>query len=226
MGLLSITRRAGRDAAVAVTGAAAAVTGAAYGAAAGAVDGAARGASQALGGGPRSTPAVALVVAAVGAAGLVDWPVLVFASGTALVLRQLRHTPATATSTTATDNHDAVPSSGRADARTPPVANRAGVQPTPRKASAPRKTSAPRKASAPRATSAALAGSAGDRHVVPNPEGGWDVTAPHAGRASEHTDTQAEAISRAQEIIRSTGGKIAIYKRDGTIRGNDTNSVG
>lgn len=220
MGLLSIARRTGRDAAVAVTGAAAAVTGAAYGAAAGAIDGAARGASQALGGGPRSTPAAALVVAAVGAAGLVDWPVLVFASGTALVLRQLRHTPATATSTTATDLDDAVPSSGRADAPTPPVANRADIHPTPRK------TSVPRKTSAPRTTSAALAGSAGDRHVVANPEGGWDVTAPHAERASDHTDTQAQAISRAQEITGTTGGQTVNHKRDGTIRGNDTNSVG
>ena len=52
MGLLSITRRTGRDAVTAVTGAAAAVTGGAYGAAGGAVTGAARGVSQALGTAP------------------------------------------------------------------------------------------------------------------------------------------------------------------------------
>jgi len=72
MGLVSITRRAGRDAAVAVTGAAAAVSGGAYGAASGAVTGATRGVSQAPGTGPRFTPAAALAVAAVGAAGLVE----------------------------------------------------------------------------------------------------------------------------------------------------------
>lgn len=75
MGLLSITRRTGRDAVTAVTGAA-------------------RGVSQALGTGPRSTPAAALAIAAVGAAGLVDWPVLLVGSAGALVLRQLRHPPA------------------------------------------------------------------------------------------------------------------------------------
>lgn len=28
-----------------------------------------------------------------------------------------------------------------------------------------------------------------DRHVVPNPEGGWDVKAPGARRSSSHHDT-------------------------------------
>jgi len=93
MGLLSFARRVSKDAAGAVTGAAAAVSGAAYGAGTGAVSGATRGASEALGSGPRVAPAAALAVAAVGAAGLVDWPVLVLASGGALVLRQLRHQP-------------------------------------------------------------------------------------------------------------------------------------
>jgi len=100
MGLLSITRRAGRDAAAAITGAAAAVTAGAYGAAGGAVTGATRGVSQALGTGPRFPPAAALTVAAVGAAGIVDWPVLLLGSAGALVLHhyathQLRNPPAT-----------------------------------------------------------------------------------------------------------------------------------
>src|SRR5207249_4463747 len=30
------------------------------------------------------------------------------------------------------------------------------------------------------------------RHVVPNPEGGWDVKKPDADRASSHHDTQAQ----------------------------------
>lgn len=28
-----------------------------------------------------------------------------------------------------------------------------------------------------------------ERHVVPDPEGGWDIVKPGAGRASDHTDT-------------------------------------
>ena len=229
MGLLSLTRRAGKDATVAVTGATAAITGAAYGAATGAVDGAIRGAGQGLGSGPRATPAAALAVAAVGAAGLIEWPVLLLASGTALVVRQLRHKPANPTATL----HFAQP-------RTPipPASNRVVADTTARKATAPGQAGAPTKASASRTSTAARTTSTSrkastprkvtatptatsnreDRHVTPNPEGGWDVKAPEAERASDHKDTQAEAISRAEEITRNTGGQTVIHKTDGTTR--------
>lgn len=66
-----------------------------------------------------------------------------------------------------------------------------------------------------------------DRHVVPNPDGGWDVEAPGAGRASAHKPTQAEAIDRAREIVsNSGGGEIVIHGRDGRIRDADTVSPG
>ena len=45
-----------------------------------------------------------------------------------------------------------------------------------------------------------------NRHVVPNPEGGWDVRAPGASRASSHHDTQADAIDRGREIVGNAGG--------------------
>ena len=47
-----------------------------------------------------------------------------------------------------------------------------------------------------------------ERHVVPNPKGGWDVEAPNAERASSHHDTQAEAIDRARQIVHNTGGGV------------------
>lgn len=223
MGLLSFAGRVGKDAAVAVTGAAAAVSGATYGAGTGAVSGAARGASEALKNGPRVTPAAALAVAAVGAAGLVEWPVLVLASSGALVLRQLRHQPPSLPHRAATPDRSAQEGTPRPPA--PPL----GVLPAaprkataPRKTSSPRKTTAPRKATRPRTTTAAQASSGGDRHVVPNADGGWDVKAPEASRASEHTDTQAEAISRAREITRNTGGQTVTHNIDGTVRGGDT----
>jgi len=235
MGLLSLTRRAGKDATVTVTGATAAVTGAAYGAATGAVDGAIRGAGQALGSGPRATPAAALAVAAVGAAGLVEWPVLLLASGTALVVRQLRHKPAHPTA--------ALPPA-QPGTPIPPAPNRVVADTTARKAAAPGKAGVPTKASAPRTSTAArktstsrqatatrkasaprkvtvtpaATSSREDRHVTPNPEGGWDVKAPEAARASDHKDTEAEAISRAEEITRNTGGQTVIHKTDGTTR--------
>jgi hypothetical protein len=62
-----------------------------------------------------------------------------------------------------------------------------------------------------------------DRHVVPNPDGGWDVEAPGAQRASSHEDTQADAINRAREIVHNAGGgEVVIHGRDGKIRDSDT----
>lgn len=61
------------------------------------------------------------------------------------------------------------------------------------------------------------------RHVVPNENGGWDVKAPGASRASAHTDTQKEAQDRARDIVRNAGGgEVRIHGRDGKIRDSDT----
>lgn len=66
-----------------------------------------------------------------------------------------------------------------------------------------------------------------NRHVVPNPGGGWDVKAPGAGRASSHHDTQADAERRAKEIVRNRGGgEVRIHGRDGRIRDSDTVAPG
>lgn len=61
------------------------------------------------------------------------------------------------------------------------------------------------------------------RHVVPNADGGWDVVKPDGQRASAHTNTQADAISRAREIVGNAGGgEVTIHGRDGQIRDSDT----
>lgn len=58
----------------------------------------------------------------------------------------------------------------------------------------------------------------GDRHVVPNSSGGWDVKALSAKRASSHHDTQAEAVERAREIIRNKGGgRLTVHGEDGHV---------
>lgn len=65
------------------------------------------------------------------------------------------------------------------------------------------------------------------RDVVPNPEGGWDVRASGASRASTHHDTQADAIDRGREIVGNAGGgQLRIHGRDGRIRGSDTIAPG
>ncbi|PZF02812.1 DUF2188 domain-containing protein [Curtobacterium sp. MCLR17_040] len=62
-----------------------------------------------------------------------------------------------------------------------------------------------------------------DRHVVKNPNGGWDVKAGGAARASAHTNTQADAIDRGRQIIGNAGGgELNIHSRDGQIRAKDT----
>lgn len=45
------------------------------------------------------------------------------------------------------------------------------------------------------------------RHVTPDPDGGWNVTKPGASRSSARTNTQAEAINRAREIVQNAGGR-------------------
>jgi len=62
-----------------------------------------------------------------------------------------------------------------------------------------------------------------ERHVVPNPKGGWDVRAPKASRSSSHHDTQAEAEARAKQILsKNGGGEAIIHDQKGKIRDSDT----
>ena len=65
------------------------------------------------------------------------------------------------------------------------------------------------------------------RHIVPNEDGGWDVKAPGARRASSHHNTQAEAEAHAKAILGNIGGgEAVIHGRDGRIRDSDTVAPG
>jgi hypothetical protein len=65
------------------------------------------------------------------------------------------------------------------------------------------------------------------RHVVKNPDGGWDVVAPGGQRRSGHADTQAEAERIAKQIVSNLGGgEVVIHRMDGTIRDSDTVAPG
>lgn len=67
----------------------------------------------------------------------------------------------------------------------------------------------------------------GERHVVKNPDGGWDVKAPDSQRASAHTATQADAQARARQIVHNLGGsEVVTHGRDGRIRDSDTILLG
>src|ERR1700712_3446405 len=77
----------------ATTAAAGAVSGAAVSGVVGGVRGTADGIRAGLSTGSHSTPAAALTLAAFGAVGLVEWPVLLIVGGAALAVRQLTRAP-------------------------------------------------------------------------------------------------------------------------------------
>lgn len=91
MGITDSAARTVGNLATRATTAAGALGGAAVGGAAGAVRGAANGVTNGVSGGAKSTPAAALAITALGVTGLVDWPLLLAAGGTALVLDRLTH---------------------------------------------------------------------------------------------------------------------------------------
>jgi hypothetical protein len=81
--------RAVGNTADATTAAAGAIGGAAVNGIIGGVQGTVAGVRNGISSGSHSTPAAALTLAAIGATGLVEWPVLLIGGGTALLVRQL-----------------------------------------------------------------------------------------------------------------------------------------
>ncbi|WP_452602487.1 DUF2188 domain-containing protein [Pontimicrobium sp. MEBiC06410] len=67
-----------------------------------------------------------------------------------------------------------------------------------------------------------------ERHVVPNPDGGWDSKREKAQRASKHFETKKEAMDWSRQKSRSEGSELIPHKRNGRIQnpdshGNDPN---
>lgn len=93
MRLLSLPFTIVKSAATAVTDTAGAVGGAVINGATGGVRGAASGVAHGLHTGSRSSTTAALALVAVGATGVVDWPLIVFVGGTGLLLRELTNRP-------------------------------------------------------------------------------------------------------------------------------------
>jgi hypothetical protein len=59
-------------------------------------------------------------------------------------------------------------------------------------------------------------------HVVPNPNGGWDVRRGGAERASGHFDTKAQAVERGRDISRNQATELRIHNRNGPIASSDS----
>lgn len=59
-------------------------------------------------------------------------------------------------------------------------------------------------------------------HVVPNPDGGWDVRKGGSSRSSGHYDTKKDAVDAGRDISRNQGSEFLIHGKDGKIQTSDS----
>lgn len=59
-------------------------------------------------------------------------------------------------------------------------------------------------------------------HVVPNPNGGWDVKRGGSQRATSHHDRKQEAVDHGREVSRNQKSELRIHNRDGRISSSDS----
>ncbi|MBI1927705.1 DUF2188 domain-containing protein [Candidatus Poribacteria bacterium] len=59
-------------------------------------------------------------------------------------------------------------------------------------------------------------------HVVPNPNGGWDIKQSGGQRSSGHFDRKQDAVDRAREISRNQKTELVIHNKDGKISPKDS----
>lgn len=59
-------------------------------------------------------------------------------------------------------------------------------------------------------------------HIVPNPDGGWDIKKGGAKRSSGHFDRKADAVDKGREISRNQGTELRIHNKDGKIAKSDS----
>lgn len=61
-----------------------------------------------------------------------------------------------------------------------------------------------------------------NQHVVPHPDGGWQVKGAGNTRATVRTTTQKDAIDIACGIARNQGSELVIHRPNGQIRDKDS----
>ncbi|WP_110709230.1 DUF2188 domain-containing protein [Salinicola sp. CR57] len=61
-----------------------------------------------------------------------------------------------------------------------------------------------------------------EHHVVPNPNGGWDVKRDGAKRASGHFATKDEAMDYGRGVSRNQGTEFIPHRKDGRIQNPDS----
>lgn len=59
-------------------------------------------------------------------------------------------------------------------------------------------------------------------HVVPDPDGGWNVKKSGASRVSGHFNTKADAVSAGREISKNQNSELFIHGLNGRIQARDS----
>lgn len=59
-------------------------------------------------------------------------------------------------------------------------------------------------------------------HIVPNPDGGWDVKRGGGQRATSHHGTKREAIDAGRKVSRNQHTELRIHNKDGRIASSDS----
>ena len=61
-----------------------------------------------------------------------------------------------------------------------------------------------------------------NQHVIPHPNGGWQVKGAGNSRATVRTTTQYKAIAYARNIARNQQSEMVIHRPNGQIRDKDS----
>ena len=59
-------------------------------------------------------------------------------------------------------------------------------------------------------------------HVVPDPDGGWNLKRGGALRATKHFDTKDDAVAFGRRVSLNQQSEFVVHRRDGTIQRKDS----
>jgi len=59
-------------------------------------------------------------------------------------------------------------------------------------------------------------------HIVPAPQGGWNVRKGRSDRASRHFENKDDAIDWGRKVSKNQNSELVIHKKDGTIQNPDS----
>jgi hypothetical protein len=59
-------------------------------------------------------------------------------------------------------------------------------------------------------------------HVVPNPNGGWDIKKAGSSRSSAHLNNKQDAVDKARQISKNQGTELFIHGKEGKIQKKDS----